>query len=438
MALRDIPSLLARMAGLGPAGLHLSADARNVLAHHVRMVEAAAARQQQEQMHAAVARQRDELVRAEMEMAAHPLTGAEIRRRNDEDYAITLEQVRRVQLEMMRLMPNPPMVSPWPQDVERVIGQVLPEIEMNIESSPIDHPDIIRKRQVDAKIAAERLLRTVLPEDLHISLAATNECKVNGKDPGFSYQLKKNAKTLCTKKDGSVHSCCIGLSDTSAPDTDRIVAEYLLITNDEPQYLKTANLTCIRGGPIAEQTGVSLRMIREFDREQNFISPNVMGQWTADDHRERRTYIPRLSMPVAMPERQGLSPQMLCAEMFRLVFSVEHLSRRFPDMAEDRWRGLAHTRQLQRQVEITNVELATLPMEELRALRLNQAAHELQQELAPDRINLFGFLRQPLPEGLDAACEMHHDGKSIRYTRAYDFVHDILIGRFDIMAVVGR
>lgn len=95
------------------------------------------------------------------------------------------------------------------------------------------------------KIAAERLLRSVLPEDLCVSLSAINECEVQGKK--HRYKIFKGQKTHCFQGD-KTFSCCIQLSDPAAPDTDRIIAEFLLIKNNEEEYLKTANLTQI-GGP---------------------------------------------------------------------------------------------------------------------------------------------------------------------------------------------
>lgn len=94
----------------------------------------------------------------------------------------------------------------------------------------------------DPRLAAEKLLRSVLPEDLCISMSAIGECEVQGKR--HRYKLFKLRKTHCYQGD-KTFSCCIELSDTKAPDTDRIIAEYLLILNDEDEYLRTANLTQI-------------------------------------------------------------------------------------------------------------------------------------------------------------------------------------------------
>ncbi len=124
-------------------------------------------------------------------------------------------------LEAMALRPTPGWLVP---------GGTAPQPKNTVDNSP--------------KIAAEKLLRSILPEELCISLSAINECEVAGKK--YRYKLFKNKKTHCIQGD-KVFSCCIELEDTTTPDTDRIVSEYLLIKSDEEQYLKTANLTQISG-----------------------------------------------------------------------------------------------------------------------------------------------------------------------------------------------
>lgn len=90
-------------------------------------------------------------------------------------------------------------------------------------------------------VQAEALLRKVLPEENYLELAATSKTWVAAEVN--RYQLVRNSKTIVEKPDKSLWSSCIHLSDDAAPDTDRLVAEYLLIVNDENEYLKTANLS---------------------------------------------------------------------------------------------------------------------------------------------------------------------------------------------------
>ncbi len=94
-------------------------------------------------------------------------------------------------------------------------------------------------------LVAEQLLIKVLPAPLYLSMSAKGYCDI----PGVinkSYRLRRNGKTEVTNSKEEVFSSCIVLS-TDAPDTDRIIAEYLLIVDDEKEYLKIANLTMIRG-----------------------------------------------------------------------------------------------------------------------------------------------------------------------------------------------
>lgn len=142
----------------------------------------------------------------------------------------------------------------------------------------------------DPRIAAESLLLEVLPRDMYVHLAAVGWVDYVSTVTGNKYQLSKKAKTLVTKVDG-VWSACIapepdammtrnevagfdietafdietdtvigidGLCyprfnriqpqpSSQLPPADRVVAEYLLLINDEAKYLATANLTLVRG-----------------------------------------------------------------------------------------------------------------------------------------------------------------------------------------------
>ncbi len=130
----------------------------------------------------------------------------------------------------------------WIREAPQILAGIDPAAD-TADTTVFAKAEMPKKPEVDPRIAAERLLRSVLPEELCIALSATGECEIQGKQ--FSYVLKKDSKTHCKKKDGTVHSCCIAPEDTSCPDTDRIVAEYLLILNDEQKYLEIANLTQI-------------------------------------------------------------------------------------------------------------------------------------------------------------------------------------------------
>lgn len=92
---------------------------------------------------------------------------------------------------------------------------------------------------------AERLLWEVLPKDLYFHYAAFGwfSIPVNGR----KYYLYKNIKTQSVDQDGTHLSWCIH-SSRKVPDQDRLVSEYLLLTNNEAEYLRTANGTVV-GGP---------------------------------------------------------------------------------------------------------------------------------------------------------------------------------------------
>lgn len=89
---------------------------------------------------------------------------------------------------------------------------------------------------------AERLLWEVLPKDLYFHYAAFGwfSIPVNGR----KYYLYKNIKTQSVDQDGTHLSWCIH-SSRKVPDQDRLVSEYLLLTNNEAEYLRTANGTVV-------------------------------------------------------------------------------------------------------------------------------------------------------------------------------------------------
>ncbi len=97
----------------------------------------------------------------------------------------------------------------------------------------------------DPRITAERLLKSVLPEELYIQLAATGEfrCTIHK----LKFTFKRNAKTRVVRS-GREFSCCIDVEDEQRPDQDRIVAEYLLALNDHKKYMEIANLTDVTPG----------------------------------------------------------------------------------------------------------------------------------------------------------------------------------------------
>lgn len=115
-------------------------------------------------------------------------------------------------------------------------------------------------------VQAEALLRRVLPEENYLELAATSKTWIQAKTN--RYQLIRHSKTIVEKPDKTKWSSCIHLSDNDAPDTDRLVAEYLLIVNDEKEYLKTANLTEIQSVPQYQPQYDGRRIYPAFEPDQ--------------------------------------------------------------------------------------------------------------------------------------------------------------------------
>ena len=124
--------------------------------------------------------------------------------------------------------------------------------------------------QPDPRIAAESLLFSILPREMYIELAAVDKCTWRSEVSENIYTLSKKNKTVVVKKDGSKWSACIApeplemlragefpfteftvyraayfTASQPLPTADRVAAEYLLLINDEPRYLTTANLTQI-------------------------------------------------------------------------------------------------------------------------------------------------------------------------------------------------
>lgn len=354
---------------------------------------------------------------AEQAANLRAMTGAEIAERNDEA-ALQTQQVlnaifQDAHAEILQMAPRQPWIGADPGDPrgdQSALAVVAP---------------IPKEKAPDPRLAAERLLRTVLPSDLCISLSAIGSCDVKGKS-GNMYKLQKNKKTECTKRDGSVHSCCIGLIDTQAPDTDRIIAEFILITSDEPKYLATANLTRISNGNVNEWERMA----------QNAMPPLPYIMY--DPAQEPQPYRTTNAAPRYPRYDQGVYLQGICNEMFQMVFNSEHLNRPFPDFQNDRWRGLGDLRCFTTRIDMTIEDFANLNINHIRERYLRASAAHLSDQLSPARINLLGFVRQPLTMNVDASCEAHHDGKSIQLVRRLDIVNYTYITQFDIMAVVGR
>jgi hypothetical protein len=87
---------------------------------------------------------------------------------------------------------------------------------------------------------ARQLLQTVLPKELWFGLKANDVLQFTGRRG--TYLILPNSQTKIYDADGyCVAYACLQLS-IAAPDYDRMLAEYLLLKNDENCYWQTANI----------------------------------------------------------------------------------------------------------------------------------------------------------------------------------------------------
>ena len=191
---------------------------------------------------------------------------------------MTYGEITRAAFERWRanLMSAPPPPSP----LDRFVAAIDPAREgggsTGITLNIGGQPSTSTPPRPDPRIAAESLLFSILPRDMYIELAAVDECTWRSEASENIYTLSKNNKTVVVKKDGSKWSACIApepgemgemgeyvsimerfCGSSPLPPADRVAAEYLLLINDEPRYLATANLTQI-GGRREESSGAAI------------------------------------------------------------------------------------------------------------------------------------------------------------------------------------
>lgn len=99
-----------------------------------------------------------------------------------------------------------------------------------------------RAEEAKAKRKALDLLQSVVSEAEWEQWCNCDRIKLVSKN-GWTYVFTEDARTWLKDPDGRTGHACIQLSEYSAPQADRIVAEYLLIKNNELKYLATANIT---------------------------------------------------------------------------------------------------------------------------------------------------------------------------------------------------
>ncbi|MDP3731166.1 MAG: hypothetical protein Q8R34_01580 [bacterium] len=88
---------------------------------------------------------------------------------------------------------------------------------------------------------ARQLLKTILPKKVWIEFEERGVIQLTGKRGIYVISPYTQTEIRDLKSGRCVAHACLQLS-TPAPSYDRVVAEYLLIKNDENLYWKTANI----------------------------------------------------------------------------------------------------------------------------------------------------------------------------------------------------
>jgi hypothetical protein len=93
----------------------------------------------------------------------------------------------------------------------------------------------------DAAEKALQLLRRALPDETWFEFISTGTIQFSGNRATYLISSHSQTKIFAPATRRCVAYACLQLS-TAAPDYDRILAEYLLLKNDEDRYWRTANM----------------------------------------------------------------------------------------------------------------------------------------------------------------------------------------------------
>ena len=96
--------------------------------------------------------------------------------------------------------------------------------------------------QLSAEATAKNLLRRILPERQWDQLSETGMLEIPGSRGIYRISIRDLTRVLETETRRPRASACLQLT-VPAPVNDRIIAEYLLIRNDENLYWQTATIT---------------------------------------------------------------------------------------------------------------------------------------------------------------------------------------------------
>jgi hypothetical protein len=98
-----------------------------------------------------------------------------------------------------------------------------------------------------ASAKARRLLCEILPEEARRQFLTTGFFHYEGN--GLTYRISERASTEIYSNGRPSASACLQLS-IPAPGCDRMIAEYLILKNDEALYWKVANVFPLEGEPV--------------------------------------------------------------------------------------------------------------------------------------------------------------------------------------------
>lgn len=296
----------------------------------------------------------------------------------------------------------------------------------------------------DPKVVAERLVRRVLGDENYTDLAALGKFTIilPSENEYTLYRKRKTEAKLAKKYllpygradkrlhwDAGTYSCCIHPEDTSCPDADRIVAEYVLLCNDEQKYLFTANLTAIfvPNGAIP-MTGGQFEALRNgIWRDYNVILNSQIDAL-------RYGFPPRLMtnppdpnpepaiQPLPQPPQDPLI-QHLAHEICRRLYQHERL------------RGFRFMNVIPEQVRWPRTFGVDFTIDDIAGnseRQLDYILHGVIPTVVEQLLEAFiysrpvGTFRLPLPGGADQGVSVvMPEGGSLRLLRQYDFArHD--------------
>jgi hypothetical protein len=135
-------------------------------------------------------------------------------------------------------------IYPTHRGVRPIVPGVAWEDVVGVQAyrAAIDPTEYFNDEYVLSKDRARALLRQVLPAALWEEFEAHGWFTVEGKRANYSIAVYSQTAILDKREAGRIIGySCLQLS-VPAPTYDRMIAEYVLLKNDEDGYWKTANI----------------------------------------------------------------------------------------------------------------------------------------------------------------------------------------------------